>query len=87
MAFISGNLKGNIFPSSNKQLTMHSYVSTTDTIATIKAPNYFIGRILRVGDLIQVKGTDGGALLMIVNVTADANEIVSASATAQGTFA
>lgn len=87
MAFISKDLKGNMFPSSNKQLTMHSYVSTTDTIATIKAANYFVGRILRVGDLIQVKGTDGGALLMIATVTADANEIVSASTTTQGTFA
>jgi hypothetical protein len=88
MAFDKTNLKCLTFPSSIKELSIRSYTSTTDTIANIKSPNYFAnGGILRVGDLIMVKGTDAGALLMVATITADANETVSAVTVTQGTFA
>jgi hypothetical protein len=88
MAFDKKNLKCLTFPSSIKELSIRSYTSTTDNIATIKAVNYFAtGGILRVGDLIITKATDGGALLMVATVTADANETVSAVTVTQGTFA
>jgi hypothetical protein len=88
MAFDKTNLKCLTFPGSIKELSLRSYTSTTDAIATIKAANYFAtGGVLRVGDLILTKGTDGAALLMVATVTADANETVSAITVTQGTFA
>lgn len=88
MAFDKTNLKCLTFPSSIKELSIRSYTSTTDTIATIKSANYFsTGGVLRVGDLIITKGSDAGALLMVSTVTADANETVSAITVTQGTFA
>lgn len=88
MAFQQTHLKCLTFPSSNRELSLRSYTSTTDNIATIKAANYFAtGGVIRVGDLIITKGTDGGALLMVSSVTADANEAVSAITVTQGTFA
>jgi hypothetical protein len=88
MAFVKENLKCLTFPSSRLQLALRSYVTTTDNVAAVKAANYFAtGGVLRVGDIIQVKATDGAAVLLVATVTADANDVVSAITVTQGTFA
>jgi hypothetical protein len=79
MAFNKNGLRCLTFPSSIAELSVRSYVTTTDTIANVIVANYFVGAgILRNGDLMLLKASDGSALLQIDTLTADANETVSA---------
>ena len=80
MALNRNGLKCLTFPSSSYELSVRSYVTTTDNLATITAANYFVGSgiVLRSGDLILTKATDGVALLQVDTVTSDANETISA---------
>lgn len=69
MAFNLNNLFILTSPASSHVLSIHSYTSSTDNSATIKAANYFVGSRLNVGDLIISKSSDGVLFLQVTSVT------------------
>lgn len=69
MAFNSNNLYILTNPANANVLSYHSYTSSTDNSATVKAANYFLGVRLNVGDLIICKSSDGVLFLQVSTVT------------------
>lgn len=82
MALTASTLKRLTFPSSDLQLGVLSYV-TKDNLVTVKTANYFVGSILRIGDLILCQAGEGFALLMVATVTSNASDVTSAVTVAQ----
>ena len=64
-----------------------SYSSDIDALADIKAADYFAGSLIRQGDTILVKATDGSALLLLDVVTADDMDVVLTNTVKTATFA
>ena len=61
MAFAKANM---VLMAHGNNVKLYSYESTSDTLATIEAADYFddFGDQLRVGDLLMVKGSDGSRM-------------------------
>ena len=72
MAFNSANM---VLMAHGNNVKLYSYESTSDTLATIEAADYFdnFGDQLRVGDLLMVKGSDGSRMFTIT--TAASNDV------------
>lgn len=80
MAFNLDNLYILTLPANNNVLPMYSYV-TTDTIATVKAANYFVGIQAYVGTSISCKASDGVANMLINTLTNNQEGIATAVTT------
>ena len=61
MAFNSANM---VLMAHGNNVKLYKYESTSDTLATIEAADYFdgFGDQLRVGDVLMVKGSDGSRM-------------------------
>jgi hypothetical protein len=75
MALDKSKLKRVTFPSSDMQLGVASYNVVNDNLATILAPNYFSGVVLRSGDIIMVSGADNETCIVVDTVTSNPDGI------------
>lgn len=80
MAFNLNNLYILTIPANDSVLPMYSY-TTTDTIATVKASNYFVGINAYVGASILCKASDGVATMLINTLTNNTEGIATAITT------
>ena len=81
MALDNKVLKRVTFPNSDMQLGVTSYSVYTDTLATITAANYFVGTMLRQGDIIMADGSDNETLLIVDTCTSTPSGIATAITT------
>jgi hypothetical protein len=78
MAFNINNFELLTLPSSSNVLTMYSYVTATDSIATVKAPNYFSGVRLFLGCTIACKASDDVDYFIVNTLTTNERGIATA---------
>jgi len=78
MAFVNKQLQILTTPFNSGALALHSYVTTTDNLATVKAANYFVTSRLQRGEIIMCNASDGHAQLVVDTITLDALETATA---------
>lgn len=78
MAFVYKQLELLTNPKNTGTLALHSYVTSVDALAVVKAANYFVGGKVQRGEIIMCNASDGHAQLVVDTVTLDGQEVATA---------
>jgi hypothetical protein len=78
MAFIPINLLILTNPVNINTCAFRSYVTQTDSLATVKAANYFIGSKVTIGDIITCKASDDVGVVQVNTLTTNGAGIATA---------